>query len=60
MFAPNLSPVCLNKVAFRLVNGLGEMFGNRMSAQAIAILALQGNRLGKDASLIGQAHDFAD
>lgn len=39
-----------------VVGALGEMFGNRMSAQAIAILALQGKRLTKDANLIGEAH----
>ena len=45
-----------------VIGALGDMFGNRMSAQAIATLALQGKRIGKDAGLIGQAHglDFAD
>ncbi|OCJ12466.1 hypothetical protein A6U86_05435 [Rhizobium sp. AC27/96] len=34
---------------------LGGMFGNRTSAQAIATLLLEGQRINKDASIVGQA-----
>ncbi|NTF67976.1 hypothetical protein [Rhizobium rhizogenes] len=34
---------------------LGGMFGNRTSAQAIATLLLEGQRINKDAGIIGQA-----
>jgi hypothetical protein len=34
---------------------LGGMFGNRTSAQAIATLLLENNRINKDAGIIGQA-----
>lgn len=41
---------------------LTRMYGNRTSAQAIAEMALQGNRMLKDAGLIKRAHgiEFAD
>ena len=41
----------------RVLAFLSEMYGNRTAAQQIAILTLEGNRLGKDAGLINQAQD---
>ena len=39
-----------------VIGFLGNLFGNRMAASAMAILTLQTRRLTKDASLIEQAH----
>ncbi|MCC3246672.1 hypothetical protein LG047_15330 [Methylocystis sp. WRRC1] len=45
----------------KLIGGLGDMFGNRMSAQAIASLVAESRRIEKDAGQARQARglDFA-